>query len=298
VTIAVCCVTPEGVIFGADSTSSLMVPGGFHYLNHNQKVFEIGDGSTVGAVTWGMASLGLLSHRTQLAQLADYVAEQRISGVSAICDIWIERFWPEYQIAIARQMPDLLALHAKSPHGPTTGAVSSARTQQEEQTYQQLRMGLFVGFCIGGHDPSDRLPCAFEIKFDPLTSKPTPSRIVLGDTRCWGVPKVFGRIVKGIDPEVTQAIVASGKWTGSVADLEGLLSPHQLYLPGLPMRDAIDFVHSCISSTIKTLKFSHLSQTCGGPIEIAVITTDRDFRWVRHKEWDAAIKEGYASWKF
>jgi len=64
------------------------------------------------------------------------------------------------------------------------------------------------------------------------------------------------------------------------------------------MRDAIDFVHSCISSTIKTLKFSHLSQTCGGPIEIAVITTDRDFRWVRHKEWDAAIKEGYASWKF
>jgi hypothetical protein len=31
---------------------------------------------------------------------------------------------------------------------------------------------------------------------------------------------------------------------------------------------------------------------CGGPIEIAVISSDRKFRWVRHKEWDAAIAEG------
>ena len=54
----------------------------------------------------------------------------------------------------------------------------------------------------------------------------------------------------------------------------------------------IDFVHACIASTIKAMKFSNLAQICGGPIEIAVITTDRRFRWVRHKEWDAAISEG------
>jgi hypothetical protein len=60
----------------------------------------------------------------------------------------------------------------------------------------------------------------------------------------------------------------------------------------LPIRDAIDFVYTCIYSTIKALKFSSLQQICGGPIEIAIITTDRPFRWVRHKAFDAAISEG------
>lgn len=58
------------------------------------------------------------------------------------------------------------------------------------------------------------------------------------------------------------------------------------------MRDAVDYVHSCIYCTIKAMKFSNLSQVCGGPIEVAVITADRRFRWVRHKSWDAAIADG------
>jgi len=58
------------------------------------------------------------------------------------------------------------------------------------------------------------------------------------------------------------------------------------------MRDAIDYVHSAIYCTIKAMKFSTGAQVCGGPIEIAVITSDRKFRWVRHKPWDAAIEDG------
>lgn len=57
------------------------------------------------------------------------------------------------------------------------------------------------------------------------------------------------------------------------------------------LRDAIDFAHACIYSTIKGMKFSNFFQVCGGPIELAVISTDRKFRWVRHKAWDAAIDE-------
>jgi hypothetical protein len=60
----------------------------------------------------------------------------------------------------------------------------------------------------------------------------------------------------------------------------------------LPIRDAIDYVHSALYCTIKAMKFSNLPQVCGGPIELAVITADRRFRWVRHKAWDAAITDG------
>jgi hypothetical protein len=56
VTIAVCYVTPEGVVLGAASAT---LPGGFHYFNFNQKVFEIGEPGrgTLGIATWGLGRL-------------------------------------------------------------------------------------------------------------------------------------------------------------------------------------------------------------------------------------------------
>jgi hypothetical protein len=100
------------------------------------------------------------------------------------------------------------------------------------------------------------------------------------------------RLLNGCDEQLKRAIIDSGQWKGSRTDLDALVMKHALMHPILPIRDAIDFTHACISSTIKAFKFSGLSPICGGPIEIAVITTDRQFRWVRHKPWDAAIIEG------
>lgn len=100
------------------------------------------------------------------------------------------------------------------------------------------------------------------------------------------------RLIFGCDDGLKESILGSGKWTGTPADLDAIVQQHTLAHPTVPIRDAIDFVHSCILSTIKAFKFSSLSQICGGPVEIAVITTDRPFRWVRHKDWDAALAEG------
>lgn len=51
-------------------------------------------------------------------------------------------------------------------------------------------------------------------------------------------------------------------------------------------------IHASIYTTIKTMKFSHLAPVCGGPVEVAVISSDRPFRWVRHKKMEAAIVQG------
>lgn len=56
----------------------------------------------------------------------------------------------------------------------------------------------------------------------------------------------------------------------------------------LPLREAIDWIHTVIHTTIRAIKFNQ-EHSCGGPVEIAVITTDRPFRWVCHKSLDAAI---------
>src|SRR5262249_42523348 len=108
----------------------------------------------------------------------------------------------------------------------------------------------------------------------------------------WGAPNMIMRLIFGADSGLASAILASKKWTGTPQELDTIIRQFNLSHPVLPIRDAIDFVHACIYSTIKALKFSMLDQICGGAIELAVITTDRQFRWVRHKDWDVAIRDG------
>jgi hypothetical protein len=96
VTIAACFVTPEGVVFGADSTTTALTPVGPHYLNHNQKIFEIGAGSTFGAVTWGLGGLVVKSHRGMLALLADDLAKNAPNSVEEVAQRWADQFWTDY----------------------------------------------------------------------------------------------------------------------------------------------------------------------------------------------------------
>jgi hypothetical protein len=288
-TIAACYVTPEGVVLGADSAASIMLDGGFHYFNYNQKVFEIGElgQGTLGLVTWGLGNLGAVSHRTLIGRLYDLLANKRPKTVKEVAERWIDLVWTEYDF-LAKPCRDL---NAKLPYD-ASGKPSDprARTEQEEQLFGQLKRGLVLGFFLGGHLNPSRAPQAFSIAFDPLLAKPTPIQFPTWNFA--GAPNMIKRLLFGFDEQMREQILNSGKWGGTPTELDTLLAKHQLTHPVLPIRDAIDFVHACISSTIKAMKFSSLAQVCGGPIEIAVITTDRRFRWVRHKEWDAAITEG------
>ena len=140
----------------------------------------------------------------------------------------------------------------------------------------------------------DRTPGALEILFDPtLTSPAPPTPLKVGSARFWRCPNLIDRVVCGLDFGVFSAILDSGKWSGSPDDLIRVIAPYSLRQPfDLPIREAVDWVHASIYTTIKAMKFSHLAPVCGGSIELAVITSDRLFRWVRHKRFDSAILEG------
>jgi hypothetical protein len=291
VTIAACFVTPEGVVFGADSTASAMLKDGFHYFNNNQKVFEIGEPGkgTLGIVTSGLGGLGSLSHRTVIAQFHDGLVRKPAKNVKEVAEQWTDLVWAQYSpMPLLHKCQDL---NTKTPYDAIANPPDpTARTKAEEEEFEQLKRGLVLVFFIGGYVFPSRIPEAFSINFDPLAGKPTP--LQFNSWNFSGAPNMIKRLVFGCDDELRKDILVSGKWNGSPQDLDALLAKHQLSTVLPPIRDAIDFVHACIASTIKAIKFSSLTQICGGPIEIAVITTDRTFRWVRHKEWDAAITEG------
>jgi hypothetical protein len=332
-TIAVCYLSPEGVVLGADSTSSLLISlttglTGYHYFNYNQKVFELGENSTAGVLTWGLGGLGATSYRTLIARLADSVGAKRPATLNDVATRWCDLVWPEYDgFDLVKQCRDLAAkasyvapatgagpapAAAPAPAvpappgpapaagtapvaiaagrgGPPPPAVVPPRTEAEEKQFAQLKSDLVAGFCIAGYWMPDRTPAGYMMVFDPLGKKPAPTKMTGSDA--WGAPIMIRRLIVGIDDFLKAELLASGKWTGTQADLDTLAAKYTLGHAILPIRDAVDFVHTMIFSTIKAFKFSNLFQICGGPIELAVITSDRHFRWVQHKTWDSAVEE-------
>jgi|SRR5580704_6728067 hypothetical protein len=285
-TIAACYVSREGVVLGADSTSTFEFgtpdQKKNHYFNYSQKLFEIGEKSTLGIVAWGLgAASSNVSYRTMTARVADTFAARPVASVLDVANRWIEMLWAEYQTSFANQIKRAQELIWKD----------ASRTPDEDAELKKLE-DFIAGFCIGGYWPdAKRTPCAYEIIFDPRTATPVPRPIPLYRASFWGVPQMMGRLTRGIDVDLLRDIYMSDHWTGTADELLAVLAPYNLHTPNLPIREAIDFIHASIYSTVKGLKFSRLDQVCGGPIEIAVITADRRFRWVRHKHMDAAIQE-------
>src|SRR5947209_7896804 len=122
-TIAACYLSPEGVVFGADSTTTFGVADGIRHYNFAQKVFEIGQSSTLGAVIWGMGNFPGTSHRTLLAEFADeLVAGTKLATVGEVAQKWVTRFWGVYQTQWKGAIDRVKDLHAKG----------GARTSDEE----------------------------------------------------------------------------------------------------------------------------------------------------------------------
>lgn len=286
-TIAACYVSSEGVVFGADSTSTVFVPspnsaigGGLHHFNYAQKVFELGTQSTLGIAVWGMGNLTDLSYRTLIVQFADSLCGSVMRSVEDAAQRFSARFWNEYTNRLAEPIARYRAICDKpNPDG------------DEQLEALRIHQNLSGGFCIGGYCPDDHEPHAFEIVFQPdLQVAPVPSSLNRGHASFWGCPNIMNRVVYGIDDELMGGIIRSGKWTGTSEELFRLVWESRLAQPfDLPLREAVDWVHTIILTTIKAMKFSHHLPVCGGPIELAVISSDRPFRWVQHKQFDEAL---------
>lgn len=290
-TIAGVYLSPEGVVFGADSTSSVVSAEGFHFYDFNQKLFEVGEDSTLGLLTWGLGGLGPLSYRTMIATFADGLAAAPPASVAEVIQRWTDAFWVEY--SKFDQFVRFQQLAAKAPYGQGAAAAANVRTPDEESEWTNLAQGLVVGFCIAGYTLPSRRPEAHFVVFQPTQPKPAPYAMPQHTLQWWGVPNFFTRLLVGADEQVLSAIQASGRWNGTRPELDSLARSYTILPNGtLPIRDAVDYVHTCIYCTVKAIKFSGLPQVCGGPIELAVITTDRKYRWVRHKPWDSAILDG------
>ena len=134
-----------------------------------------------------------------------------------------------------------------------------------------------LGILVGGYSPSE--PLAEEWEFTlPKSSK--PSRVqqhgVFGAS--WrGITRPFTRLYKGVDPALLQRIEAKKR------DLDPLVL--SLVFDAMPIQEAIDFVVFILQTTINVAKFELGSSSCGGPLWVALITRDEEFRWIERPRW-------------
>jgi hypothetical protein len=263
-TIAAAYLTSEGVVLGADSTSSIVVPaqdGEGHQVvqlfNHAQKIFEVGKPhyGRIAICTWGAGSLKNMSHRTLIAQLADKIKD----------DTKIETAVAEFAALIAKNRSD-----------PALG----------------------LGYFVGGCNPGDHSPECWKLWFKGA-DEIEQTKLVIGEACFEGAPEYFCRIFRGYSPQLPDALYEQlhselpTLTRESFAD--AFVAASKPLVSGgfndLPVREAIDYIHTYLHITIKAVKFKFGPPVCGGPIEIAFVSTDRRFRWIRHKGFDSAICE-------
>lgn len=287
-TIAACYLSTEGVVLGTDSTSTMFVlgPGGqigsFHHFDFAQKLFEFGDvDSTAAVALWGLGSLGDKSWRTLIAEIADNTKKEEMNSLEAVAQLATSMFWKHYSGTFKEPLEKAKELNNKG----------EKRTKEETERLIWLLQNFSGGFCLAGRWGEMRSSSAYEIIFGPVSEPAKPKPLALGNVMFWGCPNLMVRLLYGMDGALLGRILQSPKWTGTEKDLFELISQGVLGQPlDLPLREAIEWVYASIYTTIKAMKFSHLEQVCGGPIEIAVISTDRPFRWVCHKSMGEAIR--------
>ena len=170
-TIAACYLSTEGVVFGADSTTTMYVrgvgPGAVgaeHHYNFAQKIFQVGENSTLAMTMWGLGNLGTTSYRTLIAQFADVLAGQGVQSLRSVADLWSQFFWSAYAAELEPQIRLAQSLRALPTRTPE---------QQEELAF--LLQAFSGGFCVGGYLLNDRTPNAFEILYSPTMAAPAPA---------------------------------------------------------------------------------------------------------------------------
>jgi len=263
-TIAISLKTPEGIVLGADSTTTCFVqPGQVGQLyNSAQKIFEIGpvwhrfvagecfsgaivtyDAGSLGPVSWRAAISNFYRERIRHNPRATDIAHQFLSFLQE-CWVGLQR---SGQVAATEPIPNAGFLIACISQG--CAEVEGARVQLQAATVE-----------------------------------PQP----VGNIHINGGFEVVSRLLYGYDVGLIGTMAGAGM---DVAKFQALAQQFSA-IPNvnwMPLRDAIDFVHFLVYSAIKLHRYRGGPASIGGPIEIAAITPDRGFRWIVHKRLSESI---------
>lgn len=265
-TIVVSVKVTDGIVLASDSATTFVDGNGtaVKVYNNANKIFNLVKGLPLGAMTYGSGSIGPASIATLSKDLrkqfsvagGDYFFDQAnysVEEVAAIC----QRYFRD----------------------------------QYSTTYPNGVPSYFMGYRVYGYGTNDQLPCGWEFHLgDNLPTPPHQFHSSEGDfgPRWAGDGEALNRLVLGFSEGVISAMLEDGL-DQAVADAvrNSLVAKNyrELFLPAMPIQDAIELARYLAETAAKFSHFSLLAATIGGPIELATITKHEGFKWVARKHY-------------
>lgn len=258
----------EGLVLAADSASTLMVQtsegqvGVGKIFNHATKLLQLRD-YPIGVGTWGAGNIG---DRTISSLVSEFANSRRALSELGPDDINVR--------SEAEGLLDSLC-----------GAYEGFIPDWREKAHPQ------VGMIVGGYSGNAFFPEEYvflvpEREFIALR-EPGPEGQQDFGANWYGMTDAIVRLHHGRDEKVPQILVEEGIDKAVIERLmERLHTEAQYQIPfgGMPLQDAIDYAMYLVGVTVGRYRFVLGAESCGGPIDVAMITRDRGFQWVQQKQ--------------
>lgn len=256
-TIAINITVPEGIVFATDSRQTFTNARGDVRVGseYGHKLFQLGP--RVAAVTWGWAFLLGRSIHSHVNDFLVTLNDHPLS-VEETAKRLGEYLNQQYQADIERGYNKPVA----------------------EGNYA-------LALLVGGYDPGDKAGKVFEVYvpggecYLRRTTDQSPGASWRGHI------VVVSRLIKGFDPRLADL---PGVTPELMKELDEAKLEYNIDYWTMTLQDAIDMAIFLVHTTIQMQRFSDgivmfpgASANCGGPIDIAVIEPNENFRWIQRK---------------
>jgi len=252
-TIALDVKVNAGLVLAADSASTVMVrvPSGqvmvVRSFENARKLFQV-QMAPIGILTWGIGGIGEISvEETVLA------------------------FTPRSAVPISVQaIAEDFRAYVKALY---------------DKSFEKWPNKPALGFMICGFSTGETRGEEYQVIFPEGNLTMVRNLDEFGLT--WnGQIEAITRLEKGHGMGIQQAFQVMGVTQEQIQKFMGAQPQFLeagLFDPVMPLQDAVDLARFLIQTTIQFERFKPGAPTCGGPVDLAVITHRAGFKWVAQK---------------
>lgn len=262
----------EGMVMATDSASTLRVQGPDgqtgvgKVFNHATKLIQLRD-YPIGVATWGSSQIG----PRIIASLVEEYANSRPPLKQ------LEEDERDLQVKVeARGLMDFMAdfYEDQYPHWKENDQAPAA-----------------VGVLVGGYSgqaffPEEYLFNVPQQDFRRLRPPVDDGSQNFG-ANWYGATDAIVRLHFGRDANLGKVLSQLDIDQKKIDQLEQIVRERVQYtvpFEGMPLQDAVDYAIYLVSVTVGRYRFVIGPEVCGGPIDVAAITRDKGFQWVRRKQ--------------
>lgn len=267
VCVAVC--VHDGIVFAADSATSLIGADGAgnaiveRVYKHGNKVFNLDKRLPIVAMTSGLGAIG----NAPIHSLAkDFRRHLKDDQSNYVID------------------PDRYKL---------SDVVDSARDFLFEERYKAappIKGNHSMQFWVGGYSSDSDSPELYTITIE--NGKCDAPQTLCEKGRCdifWGGQiEAINRLVIGFDESLLKSLKDAGVPDAEMPALIEMIrskTTAQLLHPGMPMQDAIELANFLVETTKGYVRFLPGADTVGGDVDVAVVTRHERFKWIQRKHY-------------